>query len=246
MTNKNVLSEENIEKFSKLNCILFPGRGKRCMDQYFDLYNKSYIFWREMMKEAFNSENLKELAEKLTSDDFVRHEEFVCLFFENEPVGLLMFDWMDFQSQSAVEHSYFSRYPDGIVDDIKNQSHRIIMTIGHLTVHPDWRKSKIGPGISEILTGFMTRRFLESHATALVFLTRNTRSTNNLGQEHGGKCLKKNFNLYGVSADVIIIYRHTIKPSNMKGVTEITEHLWKKKHIAILNPLPKLNKNITY
>lgn len=225
--------EVNFDKLSKLQCMLFPGKETHCKPDFLEYYNKAYTLWREMLREGFRSEGLFDQANNLKSDDFIRHEEFVCLFDEKKPIGLLMFDWMNTGILSTLERRYFSFFPEVVIKKIQEDIDSHIMTIGHLTVDLDWRKRKIGPGVSEILTGFMTKRFLESKASVLLFTTRNTRSTDKLAYEHGGKPLVKNFEVYGVPADVVIMYRDSIKQSDIKGIPELTNQLWKNKIIAI-------------
>lgn len=236
------MHEVNFEKLSKLQCILFPGKEVRCRPEFLEYYNKAYLLWREMLKEGFRSENLLDEAKKLKSDDFLRHEEIACLFDGMKPVGLLMFDWMNFSVLPTLERQYISIFPDYIIKKVKENAKSIVMTIGHLTIDLEWRKKKIGPGVSEILTGFMTKRFLESQANALLFTTRNTRSTQKLAYEHGGIPLLQNFEVYGVPADIIIMYRDSIKSSDIEGIPELTDQLWRNKITAIMNPLQNLNR----
>ena len=86
------------------------------------------------------------------------------------------------------------------------------MTMGNLTIAPGWRKSQIGFGVSEILLGLATKRFLASPATALITYTRNNRKTHDLVYRHGGIPLLQGHVSYGHESDIIAIYRVQLNP----------------------------------
>lgn len=232
-------SSVNVELLTDLQCIVLPGREKRCKQEYKQLYNRSYQLWHEVMCDAYRSEGLEQEAQQLASDDFIRNEEFVCLVHDDVPVGLLMFDWMNLDADSTLQLSYFTAYPQEVINHVVHE-HQLIMTIGHLVVEPNWRKKHIGPGVAEILTGFMTHRFLQSPATALLITTRNTRSTHRLAHEHGGKSLVTNYQRYGVASDIVIFYRNTVKNSDYPEIVTLTNQFWERQVNAIINPLHTL------
>lgn len=228
---KQIDSEPTIsqELISALQCYVIPGDGKNCNVSSITFYRKAYFFWRETLSEGYISEGLYDRVQTLTSDEFLRHEEVFCLFYDEHPVGLILFDWFNLQSIASLDHSYFKIYPLSILSQLQQNQHKLLMTIGSLCVHPDWRKHKIGPGVSEILTNFMMRRFLESPATALLFTTRNNRGTHQLGKEHGAVTMLQNLYCYNGASNIMVVYRDTVKAPLTEDLTNVAEMIWNKK-----------------
>ncbi len=218
-----------------LDCYLLAGKRQHNLPKYQPHYTQAYTLWRDMVKEGYLSENLLDRAATLTSDEFVNQEECACLFHAKEAVGLFMFNWYHLNNPADLEHSYFKNYPKHIMEQLKSDGHECVMSMAQLMVHPDWRKNKVGPGVSEILVGFATKRFVESDASALLTFTRNNRKTHELGYRYGGKILLSNHRSHGMSADLLAVYRDTVKVSPIKGVANVVETLWANKTVATLN-----------
>lgn len=212
-----------------LQCYLFPAKPRWCDDRYLTQYNAAYGFWKAMIKEGLVSEGLELQAAGLTSDEFIRQDEFACLFQGEIPVGLFMFSWLDTSNPVVLDHSYFSSYPPAAIAALRDNDHRLIMSMGQLTVHADWRKGKVGPGISELLVGFATKRFMESSASALITFTRNNRKTNELGYRYGGVPLHQGAISHGIASDALAVYRNTVTPSCIKHAPEAVDCLWSQK-----------------
>ena len=228
----------NEELMKQLQCIMLPARAKRCIKGFEYAYNATYILWKNGVKEGMCSLGLHEQASQLTSDEFLRHEEVFALFYQNQPVGLLLFDWMNLIKNFAIlDHSYFNDYPKSLVQNLVRQGCENFMVISKLVVAKKWRKHCIGPGVSEILTGMMIRRFKQSKADVLLFLTRNDRGTNKLGIEYGAEVLLSNHQCYGANSDILAIYPDSVKNSSDAVIDATTEYLWQNRINAIINPL---------
>ncbi len=203
-------------RIQNIKCIILPGHIRDCKPEYLELYNRVYEFWHYFMGMEMRSENLTELTEKLASDGFMLFGDIYVLVYmplrrdgdkaeaaeKREIVGIFCFDDKDVTSSAVLGQSYFKHYPKDILRDYILPSKKV-MTIGHLLVHPEWRRSKIGIGLSDILVWFMHQRFLDSGANLMIYFTRNNRGTNDLGKKFGGKAILKNCEYGGLTADII-------------------------------------------
>jgi hypothetical protein len=228
----------NAQIFSKARSICVPGSGLAVKPGFEEYYSATYQLWYQSISEGLTSEGLTEQAQALLSDDFLRQNEIHCLFNEALAIGLFAFSWMNLQFVATRKQQYFIKnYPPYLLDQICEQGHHVIMTMGHLSVHPDWRKSKIGFGVVDILMGFAVKRFLESPATLLLTFTRNNRKTHELCYRFGGKPLLKDQVSHTIASDIIAFHKDDVVPSPIEGIHEAVEKLWLKKTNISVIPL---------
>lgn len=231
-----------LPKISNLKCYVLPGHIRDCQPKFISLYNQAYEFWRHFMGQEMRTENLTDIENKLSSDGFMLFEDIYVLCDErDEPenpgaelvvVGLFCFDTKDITSRAILDQSYFKSYPNNILEKYILPLDKI-MTIGHLLVHPDWRRSQIGIGLSDILVWFMHQRFLESGSDLMIYFTRNNRGTNQLGTKFGGEIILQDYQYGGLAADVI-----ATKPSNVvmdcgnQEVNQLSMSLWQNREFC--------------
>lgn len=232
-------------RLTSLSCYVLPGHVRSCKAQYLDRYNFVYDFWRVFMGYEMRNENLSDIDEKLSSDAFMLFEDIYALFYESpyekSIVGIFCFDTKDVRSKAILDQSYFKSYPQEVVEGYILKVNKI-MTIGHLLVHPNWRRSKIGIGLSDILVWFMHKRFVESSADLMIYWTRNNRGTNALGKKFGGQAIMENLEYGGLDADIIVIKpEEVVLDCGDEVVNEFSQHLWDHRKIAVIED--PLNKN---
>ncbi len=227
----------NSKLLKTLDCYHLPAKMRYCLPGFEAYYNAAYHFWREMICEGLLSEGLVEQAKTLSSDEFVNQDDFVCLFLQTKPIGLFMFSWMNLAYPANKDRRYITvNYPATVIETLLRLGHEKLMTMGHLTIHPEWRKSRMGPGVGEILVGLAVKRFLTSRASALLSFSRNNRKTQDLAYHWGAQPLLKNYQAYGIDSDILAIYRDTVMPTIIEGIPELVEYLWLNKHNAVLTP----------
>lgn len=221
--------EPDIDLLSSLQCYHFPVNESACGRDLLSHYYKSFHLWYATVQDGLRSLQLDQRAQDLTSDEFVSCDEFVALFHDDMPVGLFMFNWMNLDSPVDLMRSYFHNYPEGFVSENLSKKHKTIMTMRHLMVSRDWRKSKIGPGVADILVSFAVRRFLETSASVLITFTRNDRKTHELGHRHGGESLCRDMSAYNSTSDALVFYRDKVHDTIIQGLSSVVNTLWSNK-----------------
>lgn len=216
-------------RIAALRCYLMPGRFQMISEKNREYYEASYQLWRQMIQEGFHSEGQAEAALALTSDEFVRQDRVIALFDSHQPVGLVVMDSLNLHSSACCDHSYFKHYPFDLVEYLKDQNHFNVMSMSQLVVPQDWRKRKVGIGISEILIGLAMKEFLTSSSSAIVTFTRNDRGTHSIVYRFGGKAIVRGFESYHVASDAILISRDAVVSSEDIFIREAIDHLWNNK-----------------
>ncbi|MBP9722899.1 MAG: hypothetical protein KBD64_07060 [Gammaproteobacteria bacterium] len=189
-----------------ITCCVLPGHIRDCKSEYLPLYNRAFDFWHELMGHEMRSEKLEDIETKLSSDGYMLFQDIYVLYNSQtgEVVGLFCFDNKSVDNKCTLGQSYFNAYPDCIVQDYILSAKKI-MSIGHLLVHPQWRRSQIGIGLSDILVWFMHKRFLDSGMNLMIYFTRNNRGTNDLGKKFGGQAILEHYPYGGLDADIIAV-----------------------------------------
>lgn len=248
--------------YSKINNIklyVLPGHIRYCKPEYWFLYEKTYDFWQKFMKAEMQSENIEDIESKLSSDSYMLFEDIYVLtnnIDNNEQnieeniniVGMFCFDTKDVSSKAILAQSSFKVYPKEILDTyVKPNNINNIMTIGHLLVHPEWRRSKIGIGLSDILVWFMHKRFIDSNADLMLYPTRDNRSTNNLGTKHGGRVVLQT-EYGGMSASIIVTDpKDVILDTGEPIIDKLSQTLWNNKILGIKEiSYPSYNNYYSY
>ena len=219
-------------RLQELKCIVLPGHIRDCVSENISHYNTAYDFWRVFMGYEMSKENIENIESKLSSDGFMLFEDIYTLFYKTSIVGLFCFDTKDMSSHAIGDQSFFKTFPVEILNNYVHKA-QYIMTIGHLLVHPNWRRSKIGLGLSDILVWFMHKRFVESGCDLMLYWTRNNRSTNQLGIKFGGECILSDYHYSGSPADVIATRPDkVIMDSGDETVNQISADLWNNRICA--------------
>lgn len=234
------------QTLSQLHCFLLPAKIEFCHRNFFSHHERVYDFWHSIIHTALCEEKNFDVANVLSSEQFLENDEAVVLFNHDQPIGLFMFRWINTAFKINRHLSALTkRFPSDLLDALNNDKHSHIMLMGHLAVHPDWRKSNTGFNISDMLMYFAVTRFLESKATVLLTTTRNNRRTNELCYRQGGKKAANNGKVFGVDSDIVLFHRDDISPMQDRELQCITQELWQQKKITWIDiPLAFLENEV--
>jgi len=196
-----------------------PGRGTE------EDYDKAYSFWLEMWRSTF-SEVHADI--NLQSDLFVAQREVSAIFLRDQVIALQMFDFRDLRLKAHRDLSYFQQIPSEVLTLLLDQGHQQIMRVGQMTVHPDWRRNRVGPFMSELLGSMAIHRYLGSTVSVMIALTRNDRGMQDLGYRFGAVPLRQGHEAYGIPSDVIAFFRDKARTTSVPGIAPIVERLWRE------------------
>jgi hypothetical protein len=194
------------------------------------IYLISYQFWSDIWRNTF-----KEVkgSDRLFSDDFLRQDEVLTLWHNQEIIALFLFKWMDLSSPPHRNHSYLEFYPSDVLQDVAGLCDQRVMFMSYLTVHPDWRKDRVPVPISDLMLGLATKRFLHSGASALLSFTRNDRKVNDLVYRYGARPLKVGGEMHGIGCDFTAIFRQDVRESPVSGAGPLIQRLWEKRRAFV-------------
>lgn len=151
-----------------------------------EVYSNTYRFWRGVYSEVYSQTRS---LESLNTDNFYRQDEIFSLVIEQQVIGCILFSYHNTLAESAWDLKYFHDLPREMVDQIRAHAPRSLMMMESLTVHPEWRRSRSGLPLAEILLGMAMKAFKASQCEVLVGTPRVDVKVHKLCALYGGKCL---------------------------------------------------------
>lgn len=195
-------------------------------------YERAYAFWRTMWQSTFREVNADV---ELHSDVFLMHDEASVVLLGDQAVGLMLYDYRDLRVSAHRDLSYFRHYPPDTIETLQAQGVYQVMLAGQLTVHPDWRRRRVGPFMSEALVSLALKRFLSSKFDAMIAFTRNDRNTQELAYRLGARPLRQGHSAYGIASDVVAFYPERVRESPLPQVAGAVRRLWQQTRVPRLS-----------
>jgi|GEM_PF-2736393 len=207
------------------------------------LCEKAYLFWRQQWDQTFQE---LQVDKQNWSDDFL-NRELVGLFDNEEPVGLMLYRFLDLSRPSHRAVSYFHNYPPEVMAQVQ-APRDTVQVPSHMTVNPNWTKTKTDYPISELLISFCVLGFLENlQAQRMLGYLRKNRSTHSIFYRHGAIAVANDVQAYNVKVDFAIIPRQTARLSTLTNCDQLALYFWNQQYNTIkriYDYQPRPNKNI--
>jgi hypothetical protein len=211
-------------RVAKLRYVLLSGAKAR--PEFCPLHNQAYALWQSNWQKTF--EDLKSNA-KLSADDFVRQNIISALFDGEKAVGLLLHTYLDLNLDAVRAHSYLSTYPCQVVEGLRHSGAAQVLTMEYLTLDKNWRKSKVGVALGEVILGLGVQVLVESGFDSMVVVTRNDRQVNKILYGYGARCLAANLTKHNVSVDLVSLDKGKTYPGADSEVNRWIEYFWSRR-----------------
>ncbi len=140
--------------------------GKMSPDsQYFELYKNVYKLWSQTWKKAFTDVGS---PEAYSADDFYRQDIIPVIAKGNEPLAAHFYTFFHTENPAAMDHHYFEIFPPSLIQRLKSQGVRSLMSMEYLTVNYHYRRSVVGFSLAEVLVSLGARVMQESEVDGAV------------------------------------------------------------------------------
>lgn len=213
-------------KPSELKYVILPGRF--CPEEYLDLYDLAFEFWSHNWSVVF-----KELkSEKMpNADDFFRQDFVPVIVHEEKILAIHHYSLYDLRPDCSIKHSYLDHNFTGTYfQKLREMRLFKLMSMESLFVDPDYRKSRTGIKISEVLISLGQKIF--THLTDAEAYFAPARVDNKVAQTCqllGWESVESNITLNNVPVDLMIGRRgKVIPPADSKNLF-VSEYLWKNR-----------------
>lgn len=202
-----------------LKLIVMPGSSPP--KEFITYYETAYVTWRNVWEEA--AVELDDFPSRLYSNDFVRQDEILAIFKDDDCVSLGFWTELDMNLITSREDQYFQSWDNESLDKLRLYGN-CIAKYSFLTVSKKYRTwgRSIDLSIKDLIIGVFGFRLLDSKCSAMAATTRNNKSMNIACIRNGAETLKTGLRQHGCDVDLVAWY-----PQKFKPYFEI-EHLAKK------------------
>ena len=190
-----------------------------------ELRKKSWEMWEPFWRDIYASVGSEY---KPNPDDFLRQDIIHVLEHNEKVVGLLCSSFYDLTCEINQRHSYMKFYNLDFFQHLIKADRSQTMTFEYLSLHPDFRKSKINLALAPILFRCGIEFFKQSRADSMIVTARNDVKVNEILYGLGfhavqEKTLQRNF-----ECDLIALFKEDCR--DLRGQEQsIFQTLWKER-----------------
>jgi hypothetical protein len=214
----------NLKPFD-LNYVILSGRF--CKAEQLPIYQSAFEFWFKNWSMVY-----AELAANKgpNPDDFFRQDFIPVILHEGKIVAIHLYSLYDVRMRCGFEHSYLKyNFNEVFFSDCQRWGIGKMMSMESLFVDANYRKSKTGVQLSEVLISLGQKVFAELTDADAIFAP--ARSDNKVAQtcnRLGFDSVQKNIILNNVPVDFIFCRRPQIRNAEDE-VRFFVESLWERK-----------------
>lgn len=173
-------------------------------DDEIEDYNKSFLLWNKVWLET-----RREVDEKLAtpSDSFSRQSEILVLFAGARPIATCCHRYVDLRHLCTVHDSFFSStiWPDSVKAIVPSLGRTCVLG-SHIFIDPDFRRSKCGLPIKDILCSLYLAHIDGTKPDVLLGMTRIDRGIDKVFHNSGAVSLHENVSWYQIPVDLIALF----------------------------------------
>lgn len=202
-----------------------------------DDFQAAYHCWRQVWGHAFQEEmNLKD---HLYSDNFTRKSHVMCLFFENDPLGVCTSNLLDLSLPQDLDDSYFKVFPEAVMEKLTRES-QLVITCCNATINFEFRKGRLGISGLDLLFGMMIHYLKSTPADVILGTARLEKGVEKVCYRTAATCLAQNlpYTIPGQTIDLIGWYKNLDMSTWDPHLLEVTSFIWNNK-TTIIKPLTK-------
>lgn len=223
----HLYSQSQVEMYQDLSLYIFSGKyaGKALKR----IYSEAFSFWHVHWSKAFDEIKLNFSS---ASDEFCRHDQIFALTFQDKVVGVVLMDSFDLTNVVHRRHSYFSNYPDLIIEKLAQLSGGgLTRTFGYLAIDPEYRKNY---ALADIILGTAIKRVTAEINPFMITYTRNTRKTHELTYRLGAKCIGERLKIRDEDSDFVYFDRSSLEVLKQHTQYPVMNFLWGKRITDII------------
>jgi len=222
-----------------IQCSFLPGKFNP-FEKTPELYNKAYHSWKNTWGKIFSDAGS---PDSLNVENFLRQNVVVTLHHRNEVIGLVTATFFNLTSDVSVQHPYLKPFPSKMTTLLTESKSGMYMTGEYLAVHPDYRKSKLGVSLSEVLIGLIQKIFTLSQAQILFGTAVRPKKVHEscfgYGYQECGA-----FEKYGLDCVLLFNTQANVREHENPEIRDLINFFWNhRSDFTILKTLPQFDEN---
>jgi hypothetical protein len=213
-------------KLNNFTYTLIPGDISK-YPSLLSFHNYVYNYWKIFWDDVFLKNGSKTT---INSDSFRRQNIISVIQYNEEIVGMHLYSLYNLQSFCDLNHSYISKsYNEMFINYLKENSLNKLMSLEFLTVNNQWRKSKYGFSVAELIANLSLNFLNTLDAQCSVAPSRSDVGVTDLSIKLGAKVICENVNMHNTPCDLIIFLKNQTKESRNERIKMLTNILWRSR-----------------
>lgn len=215
----------------KFEYVILP--GKNCPRSSIDLYDKAFDFWLHFWTDVFIQNGSDE---KPDPDTFFRQDFVPIITYEGQVAALHLYSIFDLLSKSIFSQSYLAgNFSVTYFEQIRKMQIGRVMTMESLSVHPDFRKRKVGFSLASLLGSLGQKVFSElTDCEAIICPARVDNKVTEIAAELGFQTIVSGVSLYNTPVDLILCRQSDIRQSENPVIQTMAAKLWREHQRFVL------------
>jgi hypothetical protein len=197
--------------------------------EFKSIYQRTYDLWETVWPQTF-----KEIAGTgdITSDNFTRQHEVLSLFWKDQCCAMVCHRFVDMAVTSFLRDSYFKfwGWSDEALKKLMANGTKIALG-SQITIHPDFRKLKLGGQVKELITGLSLRSFQGRSFDAVAGMMRNDKGLDRVFYDCGAFPLVKDVSSRNFKLDFVAFFPK-LRPIQVDLlIKDDVERIWNNRRI---------------
>jgi hypothetical protein len=218
-------SELQLARLKRLEYTLFAGKGRGEIT-YPDLHNRVYGYWKRFWSEVYGQQGS---LDAFHVEDFARQDIVAVLHDREKVVALHLYSVFQLDLLFTRDHNYFKFYPENFFAFMKEKGANVTLSLEYLTVDPEWRKSKLGLSLGEVMVGCAIEVARSLEVDAVIAPARTENKVNQMGYHFGIECFQGGITKRNFTVDLTAGFVDKLHANADTTIQSLSDHYWAKR-----------------
>lgn len=165
----------------------------------------------------------------ISGDNFLRNQVATAILDGAQPVACHQYCLFNLETEAARASRYFKTLGATSWKYLRDHNLNQVMSLEFLTVHPEYRKSKIGMSLGDTLISLGLQLMLERGADAGTAISRTDVKVDRSGNDVGFQTVETDLEIYGYNCSFQVVLRDRARIHHDPAVARLADVLWQQR-----------------
>lgn len=188
--------------------------------------DQAYNFWQSFWNQVFKDNQTDSITKE---DTYIKQDIIAAITYKGEIVALHLYTFYNLNSSICANNPYLKIIPTEKFKKFENNGLKTGMAMEYLSVNKEFRKSKIGFSLGDVLIGLGLNLVRYLNVDCVFGITRDDRGVDKISEKFGGQSFHSGFNLHNTPCSFSVISSKTCLQNPDPFVANFIQNLWKKR-----------------
>lgn len=197
--------------------VILPVKPRDARGSFEDL-NSIYQLWNSTHSAVTNG--------AVHADQFLRNDVAVGIFSGPRAVACHLYGFFNIESEAARASRYFGSISESTWDYLWQHEFKNLMSLEFLSVDPEFRKSKVGFSLGEVLISLGQRFVMSTGLDACTGVSRVDVKVERTAESLGFRTVQRGLQIYGYECSFQVSPWREVKAPSDPQVLDVVNQLW--------------------